>query len=209
MRRYLVPVLAMAACALSLAPRVAQAGENYVFVRTNPLAFAVHGEPMSPRPGGGETAWNPDLFGLGFNHGKLEISFNLTSQNPFPATGEFSVLQGRLSAAFRPLKKGQINMVDPYIFAGAGLGGAGDYVKKDAACENTTQKECAMARNGWGGGLHGGVGLDFTFPLFTIDSSQQRISAFVGLEFRGEFFYAASSANLYAGYSVPFGLRLD
>lgn len=202
--------LVVSACLLAslLVPSLAVAAENYVYLRLNPVAFAVHGTPMFPGPGGGGSGWYPDLFGVGFSYKKLDVSFHMTAQKPFPETGDFSVMYGRLSAAVRPLKSGQQSMVDPYLFAGGGFGGAGWYGKRDAACVSTPAETCPEGRSGWGGGLHGGIGLDFTWPLTTIATTGQKLSAFVGLELRAELFYA-ERVNLFTVYSLPFGIRLD
>lgn len=204
MRSFVIGVCLFAVMSV---PAAANAAENYVYLRLNPLAFAVHGTPMSPQEGGGGAVWYPDLFGVGFSYKKLDLSFHMTAQNPFPETHEFSVMYGRLSAALRPLKSGKQSMVDPYLFAGAGFGGAGVYDKKDD-CERSATQTCPEGRSGWGGGIHGGIGLDFTLPLLTISTTGQQLSAFVGVELRAELFYA-SQVNLFTVYSMPIGIRLD
>lgn len=204
MRSFVIGVCLLAAVSV---PSTASAAENYVYLRLNPIAFAVHGTPMFPREGGGGAGWFPDLVGVGFSYQKLDLAFHMTAQNPFPNTSEFSVMYGRLSAAVRPLKSGQQSMVDPYLFAGGGFGGAGIYDKKDD-CERTPTNTCPEGRSGWGGGIHGGIGLDFTLPLFSISTTGQQLSAFVGLELRAELFFA-SRVNLFTVYSLPIGIRLD
>lgn len=204
MRSFVIGVCLLAMLSV---PSAANAAENYVYLRINPIAFAVHGTPMFPREGGGGAGWYPDLFGVGFSYKKLDLSLHMTAQNPFPDTTEFSVMYGRLSAAVRPLKSGQQSMVDPYLFAGVGFGGAGDYGPKDS-CQSSVTEICPEGRSGWGGGIHGGIGLDFTLPLVKISTTGQQLSAFVGLELRAELFYA-SQVNLFTVYSLPIGIRLD
>lgn len=203
------PVVAAVALALAVAlPLEARAGDNYVFVRTNPLAWTVHGDTMSPKPHGGKVGWYPDLIGLGFSYGKADIAFNMTALNPFPDSDEFSVLYGRMSAAYRPLKEGPLSVVDPFVFAGVGFGGAGTYKLQDAGCVSTTTNECARSRDSYGGGVHAGLGLDVNFTLKRLAQSGQRLSAFVGLELRGEVFFYRG-VNAFTVYSMPIGLRLD
>lgn len=204
MRPYALAALA----AVLLAGAPAFAGDNYVYVRTNPLAFTVHGKTISPQPGGGKVGWYPDLFGVGFSYRKADIAFHMTTMNPFPDSGSYSVLYGRLAAAYRPLKEGPLSVVDPYMFAGVGFGGAGRYELQDASCTNTTTDECSRSRASFGGGLQAGLGLDVNFTIARLAQSGQRLSAFVGVELRGELFFS-HGANLFTVYSMPIGLRLD
>lgn len=181
---------------------------DYVYFRTAPLSFAVDGVPMDPLPGGGNPAWFWDLFGVGMTFGQLDFAFHMTTQNVAPKPGDFSVLYGRLTGAWRPLKTGTIQFADPYVFAGAGFGWAGSMVKRVPGCnENDPAVRCEYDRSGVGGGASAGVGLDLNFPLATL-SSGQRIFLFAGLELRAELFLH-QGLNLFSVYSVPIGLRLQ
>lgn len=201
-------VVLLALAAMMLLPGRANAGEHAVYLKLNPIAFAVHGTPMFPRPGGGAAGWFPDLFGVGYNHKMLDIAFHMTAQNAFPDTNEYSALFGRVSGGIRPLKAIDLSMVDLLLFAGGGFGGAGDYTKRDPSCVSTPDSICPEGRNGWGGGIHAGIGIDFAFPLVTVGTTGQQLIAFAGVELRGELFFS-QGANLFTVYSMPFGIRLQ
>lgn len=196
---------------VALAP--ASRAENLVYLKLNPLSFAVHGATPAPEPGpyGSHPAWLPDLFGIGFAAGALDLSFQMTELNPFPANDTYSLLYARFAVGWRPLKAGPISVFDPYVFGGAGGGGAGRYATSPAGCVSTPQSPCARAREGWGGGAFAGVGLDGNFTVARLETGQ-RVIVSVGLELRAELFYTpvpSEAFNYFTVFALPVSLKLE
>lgn len=173
--------------------------QTSVFLRTNPVAIAATGTTI-----GGLAAWHPDLLTIGVGFGKLEFLATLTAQNLFPDVGALGARYGRLSAQFRPLRKGDMPVLDAYVYGGVGFGGIGTY-EKTAGC---TGEECGTHFSSYGGDIHGGVGLDFHKKLLTLPS-QQGMYLFVGFDLRPTVLLNGpdGAMQFFMVYSFPVGIR--
>ena len=178
---------------------------RFVFVRVNPLAVAVHGQPL----GDGSAAWHPDLFTLGVGGRRLEFLFSLTAQNVIPSPGESGAVYGQMSALWRPIRTAGLPFIDPYVYGGGGFGGAGKWEPARPCAEATAT--CPHRFSQWAGEGHAGVGLDLNLPVVRLATGQSMYFS-VGLDIRVLAFVNGDPsrlANFFVVYSLPVALRWD
>ncbi len=117
----------------------------------------------------------------------IDLSFALTGTNLVPDAGDYSVTMGRLAVGYRPFLRDPLPILQPYVLAGAGLGGEGRYLcEPEPSCDPaTTECRDVCGRANWAMSLFAGGGLDANFHL--VDVGDQQLLAFAGIQARYEY----------------------
>ncbi|AKU91613.1 hypothetical protein [Vulgatibacter incomptus] len=135
----------------------------------------------------------------------VDISLALSGMNWFPSDKEYSVSMGRFSLGWRPFLRDPLPMIQPYGFAGFGVGGEGRYLCKEESECDPTKDSCrtVCSRSHWVASGFLGAGVDFNSFLFFI--GQQQLLFYAGVQARYEFLGRYNMPVI----TIPVGLRLQ
>lgn len=135
----------------------------------------------------------------------LELQYALTGMNWFPDEDDWSITMNRFAIGWRPFMRDPLPMIQPYVLAGAGFGGYGDYVCEPEPQCDPAKDDCTnqCGRSHWGATMFGGGGIDFTSRLF--DVGTQQLLLYVGVEARYEYVPDRYHMGV---VTIPIGLRL-
>lgn len=136
----------------------------------------------------------------------LDFSVALSGMNFFPDEGDYSLTMGRFTVGYRPLLRDPLPMIQPYAFAGAGVGAEGLYTCREPVDCDPSRDVCTRTceRTRWVGDLFLGLGVDVNAHLFWLGS--QQVLFYAGVQGRYEWIFGR---YLMPVITFPIGVRLQ
>lgn len=148
-----------------------------------------------------------DLLHLGYaTPSGVDLSLAFSGMNFFPDEGDYAISMTRFSLGYRPFMGDPLPMIQPYAFAGAGIGGEGRYICEVEPSCDPSRDDCSpsCSRANWRGTYFLGGGIDVNSHLFWI--GRQQLLLYVGVQARYELIGTKYHMPVVA---FPIGLRLQ
>jgi hypothetical protein len=136
----------------------------------------------------------------------LDLALAFSGMNFFPDEGDYALSMTRLSVGYRPFMGDPLPMIQPYAFAGVGLGGEGRYVCEVEPSCDPSKDDCSPAcgRANWRGTYFLGGGVDLNSHLFWI--GRQQLLLYTGVQARYELIGTKYHMPV---ITFPIGLRIQ
>lgn len=136
----------------------------------------------------------------------LDLSFALTGMNFLPDAGDYGITMGRFAAGYRPFLRDPLPILQPYVLAGAGVGGEGKYLcEAEPSCDPaTTECRDVCGRANWAFSIFAGGGFDVNAHL--VDIGDQQLVAYAGIQARYEYIPDRFHMPV---LTIPVGIKLQ